>query len=371
MGYEIVRGPFMLLETVAMIYKYVNKISFLADNNRQRFFMDSATFAARESKMKRLQEIMEDVCRDLDAEDPDLLRYFAGGGTDQDQMCIAQLMTYAFCTLREPGFSDNVREICQLWHTLQQQGYWIKSEEKTDCTFMFTKEPGCPGDLYKQIKALSFPCEFRMEIYDVFRDFERSMWEMAGLIEPLARRLEEIYRAENWMFEEAENYWDETFRSKSPRDFVAAFANESLVRQMSDTTTVGISLMDSHLLMLEVATSPLGQGRNILYVGSAIPSNGLPRNRGGNLENVGNMLKCIGDKKRLEILQRLNREPQFGGELAESMGMDPGHTSRILTQMHAYGFLQEEKDRLRLYYRPDREVIHNFLELVEATIFSQ
>ena len=89
------------------------------------------------------------------------------------------------------------------------------------------------------------------------------------------------------------------------------------------------------------------------------------------IENVGNMLKCIGDKKRLEILQRLNREPQFGGELAESMGMDPGHTSRILTQMHAYGFLQEEKDRLRLYYRPDREVIHNFLELVEATIFSQ
>lgn len=371
MEYEIARGPFMLLETVAMVYKYINKISFQMDISRQRFFMDSAAFAAQEIKMKRLQEIMEEVCRDVDEGDPQLLRYFARVGTDQDHMCLAQLMTYAFCTLREPGFWDNVKEICALWRSLQEQGYWIKSEEQADCTFMFTREPGCPGDLYRQIKALSFPCEFRMEIYDVFREFEASMWEMAGLIEPMARRLEVIYKKETWMLEEVESYWAEIFRSKSPTDFVASFAKQSLVRQMSDKTTVGISLMDSHLLMLEVAESPLGQGCNILYIGSAIPANGLPRNRGGNLENVGNMLKCIGDKKRLEILQRLNKEPQYGGELAESMGMDPGHTSRILAQMHAYGFLREEKDRLRLYYRTDREVIHNFLELVEATIFSQ
>ena len=39
MGYEIVRGPFLLMETVAMLHKYVNGISFQAAISRQRFFM--------------------------------------------------------------------------------------------------------------------------------------------------------------------------------------------------------------------------------------------------------------------------------------------------------------------------------------------
>ncbi len=371
MGYEIVRGPFMLLETVAMVYKYVNGCSFGAAMNRQRFFLDNATFAVQSKKMVRLQEIMEEVCSGLNLEDPLLRRYFSPAGTDWEFICLAQLMVYSFCTLREQDFQRNVDEICALWYALQQKGYWIKSDEGIDCTFTFTNAPGCPGDLFKQIKALNFSCEFRMEIYDVFREFEHSMREMAALIEPLARHLEDIYRQETWMLEETESYWEEAFRSKSPTDFVATFADQSLLQQMSDKTMVAISLMDSDLLTVDVAASPFGQGHNILYIGSAIPSNGLPRNRGGDLEIVGNMLKCIGDKKRLEILQRLSKTPAYGSELAELMGMDPGHTSRILAQMHSYGFLREEKDRLRLYYQPDREVIHNFLELVEATIFTK
>lgn len=38
MEYEIVRGPFMLLETVAMVYKYVKGSSFVEAMSRQRFF---------------------------------------------------------------------------------------------------------------------------------------------------------------------------------------------------------------------------------------------------------------------------------------------------------------------------------------------
>ena len=110
---------------------------------------------------------------------------------------------------------------------------------------------------------------------------------------------------------------------------------------------------------------------NILYIGSAIPANGLPRNRGGDVATVGNMLKCIADKKRLEILRRLSAQPSYGLELAEIMGVDSGHMSRILSQMHGYGFLREDKDRLRVYYRTDPEAIHNFLELVEDTILSK
>jgi hypothetical protein len=127
--------------------------------------------------------------------------------------------------------------------------------------------------------------------------------------------------------------------------------------------------MDSDLLTAVAAHSPLALDYNILYIGCAIPANGLPRSRGGDVEAVGNMLKCIADKKRLEILRRLSVESSYGLELAEKMGVDSGHMSRILSQMHGYGFLREDKDRLRVYYQTDREAIHNFLKLVEDTIF--
>lgn len=367
----MVSGSFMLLETVAMLCQYVNGKSYEAPLSTQRFFMNSDAFLSQSRRMKRLQEIMEEICRDVDLSDPMLRRCFTSIHGDQNPMCLALLMTYTFCTNRVPDYWGNVEEICRLWRELSRQGYWISSENNGADDFTFTNRPGCPGDLFSQIKALNFPSDFRMEIYDTFRDFERNLRELAAYIEPLARRLEDIFQKEQWMFEETEHYWREAFKQQSPTKFVASFADESLVNRMSDKTLVAISMMSSHMLVINAADTPFGQGSNVIYIGSAIPSNGLPLNRGGDLEVVGNMLKCIGDKKRLEILQRLNKTPTYGAELAEIMGMDPGHTSRILTQMHGYGFLREEKDRLRLYYQPDRETIHNFLELVEATIFAK
>ena len=236
--------------------------------------------------------------------------------------------------------------------------------------FAFTNDPGCPGDLFMQIKAMRFPGEFQMKMYECFRDFRRSMAELVELIEPCAAALEEILNRESALFRETEEYWDAHFRRTGLEAFVATFASEPFLEKLSDHTRVAVLLMDSDLLTAIAAHSPLALEYNILYIGCAIPANGLPRSRGGDVETVGNMLKCIGDKKRLEILRRLSREPSYGLELAEELGMDSGHMSRILSQMHGYGFLREDKDRLRVYYQTDREALHNFLELVEDTVFS-
>ena len=70
MGYEIVGGPFLLMETVAMLHKYVNGISFQAAISRQRFFMGNPDYQAQSAKMSRLQAIMEELCAELDTTDP-------------------------------------------------------------------------------------------------------------------------------------------------------------------------------------------------------------------------------------------------------------------------------------------------------------
>ena len=197
------------------------------------------------------------------------------------------------------------------------------------------------------------------------------MAELADLIEPLAQKLEAVFRRESDLFRQTETYWDEFFQKTELKDFVATFAAPTFLKKMGDKDTrIAVLLMDSDLLTASSAGSHLNLGYNTLYIGCAIPSNGLPRSRGGDLETVGNMLKCISDKKRLEILRRLSQERSYGLELAEVMGMDSGHMSRILTQMHSVGFLREDKDRGRVYYKTDRDAIRSFLELVENSIFT-
>ena len=371
MDYEIVQGPFLLMETVAMLYKYVNGIAFQSAISRQRFFMSSTAYQAQSRKMTRLQEIMEELCAGLDTSDQRIRHYFACASEDPDSVCLAQLMTHPFCTLVHPGLRENAAEICRIWQDLQDRGYWLTSRNESNMVFSFTNDPGCPGDLFMQIKAMRFPGSFQMEMYECFRDFERSMAELVELIEPYALALDAALGRDKELFRDAERYWDDHFRSCGLLEFVSSFANEAFLSKMSSRTRVAVLLMDSDLLTAVSAHSPLSLDYNILYIGSAIPANGLPRNRGGDVATVGNMLKCIADKKRLEILRRLSEQPSYGLELAEIMGVDSGHMSRILSQLHGCGFLREDKDRLRVYYRTDPEAIHNFLELVEDTILSR
>ena len=370
MEYEIVPGPFLLMETVAMLYKYVNGISFQSAISRQRFFMSNTAYQAQSKKMARLQQIMEELCAGLDTSDPRVQHYFACADREKESVCLAQLMTHPFCTLREPDLRRNAAEICGIWEDLQRRGYWLTSRNEGNMVFAFTNDPGCPGDLFMQIKAMRFPGSFQMEMYECFRDFETSMNELVELIDPYAIALDNALGREHELFRQAERYWDDHFRRTGLTEFVSSFANEAFLSKMKPLTRVAVLLMDSDLLTAVSARSPLALDYNILYIGSAIPANGLPRNRGGDVATVGNMLKCLADKKRLEILRRLSEQPSYGLELAEIMGVDSGHMSRILSQMHSYGFLREDKDRLRVYYRTDPEAIHNFLELVEDTILS-
>lgn len=369
MGYEIVQEPFLLMETVAMLHKYVNGLSFQSAISRQRFFMNAPAYQAQSEKMSRLQAIMDSLCRELDTADPRMRHYFASAGEDPESVCLAQLMTHPFCTLRYPSLRENAREICGIWQDLQDRGYWLTSRNEENMVFAFTNDPGCPGDLFMQIKAMRFPGDFQMKMYECFRDFNAGMSELVSLIEPYAAALDQALLQEQTLFRDAERYWDSIFRRTSPEDFVATFTNDVFLSKMSSHTRVAVLLMDSDLVTAVAARSPLALEYNILYIGCAVPANSLPRSRGGDVETVGNMLKCIGDKKRLEILRRLAAAPSYGLELAEDMGMDSGHMSRILSQMHGFGFLSEEKDRLRVYYRTDREAIRSFLELVEHTIF--
>lgn len=370
MGYEIVREPFMLLETVSMLYKYVNGITFQSMLNRLKLSAGDPVFETLNRRAGWLQEIMFRVCKDLNPADPVLQRYFSKVALDVADVCLAFFMTHSFVTARRPGYWENVEEICEIWRDLQAQGARI--DPHSIGGFVFTRDSEEAVDLFSQIKVLNLPPEFRLELYDVMKDFEKNLRSLARLLEPLAVRLEESYRQEPWLLEESARHWEAEFRKMPPLDFLAAFAGKSIIAGAGEKTLVAVSLMNSNQLVAEMASGLYLHGEhNVFFVGACMTAESIPQQRGRNLERIGAALKCLGDWKRLEILRRLSKKQGYGLELAEGMGMDSGNMSRTLAQLHQYGFLQQEREALRNYYRTDRAAIREFLKAVETAILEE
>lgn len=368
MGYEMIRGPFMLYETVAMLYKFTNGITFASVLSRMKLKQGAHTTKALARRMNQLQVILEDVCAGLDPEDPLLRQYFGRVVSGGEDTCLASLLTESFGPPSSISLWEDMEHICRVWREHQASGAWIRTDSPN--ALSFCREPGGPGDLFAQVNALSLPPELKLSLYGVLRNFDACAEELAQLMVPLSLRLEEHYRKNLWLLEETESYWQEIFDQKHPIAFLRSHIDNAVLENAGEETQVAILLMDcSHIHYWFGADPVEAPARDFICIGCGINSASITRRQNEDLESVGEILRAMGDKRRLEVLRRLSKERMYLHELAESMDMDPGSMSRVLTMLHNYGFLRQERQALRNYYQTDRETIHSFLELVENVIF--
>lgn len=369
MIYKIIRKPFMLLETVSMLYKYVNGIKTADTIKHPGTGIDEERRKARVCRIQKIQQIIDQVCADVDRNDPDIQRFFGNTECGCEYTCLAMVLTFSFYSLEHPDFRDHVEDICRLWDGFQAKGYWIQSSSSVALVFSQTMDS--PGDLVRQIKALNYSGDFRVELMDALTHFHETMHHLADLIEPLSIRLEQVYREEPRLLEERWTYWENTIRDLPPAEFMSTMGMKDEAKDAAEETWLAPTFMNTNILAaMGAKNSILGLAHNVVLVGSLITMGSMAIRRGVELDGISALLKCLADRKRLEILHRLAKERSYGLALAESIGMDPGHVSRNLGMMHNYGFLKLERESLRAYYKADREALHDFLMRLEEVIFS-
>lgn len=371
MNNQIIRQPFMLLETVNMLYKYVNGITFPSLLEVWKKAASDPKYAPMVRRFEKLQQIMDQVCADVDVHDPEMQRFFAHVECDGgDTTCLAMLMTASFLTLEKPGFRDQVEEICRNWRQLQERNYWL--DPCSAGMLLFRNGSEHPGELIYQIQRLNYPAEFRLELCGVLTRFEAHMHRLAELLEPFAQRLERIYAQESWMLEEIWAFWEKLFPEFTPLDMVLKVTRETeLGEDCAQTTWFAFSLMNTNSVVV-VTTDSAGYDldHNCLFVGGAITPDFYSNRTARNLDEFSTVLKYISDRKRLEILRLLSKNRSYGHSLAEATGIHPGNISRNLAMLHQYGFLKQEKEPWRTYYETDQEALHDFLVRLEREICS-
>ncbi len=369
MQYKIIRKPFMLLETVSMLHKFVNGIKIEDEVQRTSKPMNEERRQIKLRRARRMQQIVDQVCADVDRNDPEMQRFFGRVECGCEHTCLATILTFSFCTLEHPEFRDQVEAICKLWDDLQQKGCWVTS--KSSVALMFSNTLDCPGDLVRQIKGLNYSGDFRVELIDALTHFHETMHQLASLIEPLSLRLEQVFRDEPQLLDDLWNYWEQTTRELPVDRLLKQLNMNAEAEDVEELTWLAATFMNTNIVVGVGAKNSLwGLEHNILLVGSLVTMESVTIRGSTDLDGISALLKCLADRKRLEILRLLAKEKSYGLALAESIGMDPGQVSRSLGMMYNYGFLRQERESLRNYYMTDRQSIHEFLMRVEDSIFS-
>ncbi len=364
MNYTLNCNTYILFETIEVLYRFVNKISYRSLLSLRLASEDKSEGDRMVEQVEQLQEILEETCRGLDPQDPILRRFFARVDTrdKQEGTCLARLLTFSFFSLKEAEFWKNVEEIRTNWQFLQKNGAWVQNYYIMGLEFSYGE--GCPGDLLDQVCALELPPEFQLNLCRALRSFDQSLDELANLIYPVAQRLEETLQQTSWILDEPVTYWQNS--PVTPLDYLADTLGQSLTIREDEHTVVAIFVMNYNFVLYK--QSDIMAHESYLYLGCGISVKRQRRSQSLTYEMLSLSLKALSDKKRLEILGRLSKERAYSLELAEAMGVDPSNMSRNLALLCSYGFLKQEREGQKNYYHTDHEAVRHFLRQVERVL---
>lgn len=363
MAYNIVRDHYLLYETIELLFRFTNGISYRSLLSMQ---MDADTAAEPDWAIRQAEElqcILEETCQELSTQDPQLRKFFGkvAMGDKQEATCLARLLVFSFFTLKTKDFWENVSEIRKNWWYLQQKGAWIQNYNIMGLDFTFGG--CCPGDFFEQICGLDLPAEFQITLCRALRNFDETLDELAQLIYPVSERLKVAIRKLDWLLEEKVNYWEKS--EISPLQYLENASGEKLFEQ-EETTTVAVFVMNSNFLLYK--KSDMVENCSYIYLGSGASAQRRRRDQNMTYEMLSLALKALSDKKRLEIIGRLSKSRAYSLELSEAVGMDPSNMSRTLTLLCSYGFLRQKKEGQKNYYETDKEALLQFLRRLETVL---
>ncbi len=362
--------PYLLYETLAMLFRYVNQI--LIHKTRENIHInrlpdDHLVYR----RMNRLQEIMDACCADLDAEAGWVQRYFRriDTGCASEYTCLADLMTKSFFQYRSVDLDEEVQVLKDYWAGLKQNGYRIEIVGG-DCLMFCPIDPEEKSlDMWDQIYSLNCSPEIRLEIGQFLSHYETCLDELVMHIRPYAEKLAQFYREESWIMDSTVAYWQEISPNTSPEDVLirGGFVREDF--PVYPERRLCLTLMNHDVVTF--FSWEKGEQRTLFIFGCSLTKDTVMKSRYSEPAVIGAVLHSISERNKFEILRRLSREPSYCQKLAEEMGCHTGNLSRYLGALWKEGFLTRREEETRVYYETDKENLDSFLKDVRTALLGK
>ena len=177
MEFQVYRKPCMLLETVELVYSYVNQVPA-----EQLTESGEYCIPARE-----IPSIREAVCGPLDLENEELQFYFKGvpvDGKEQHLSCLACCMVYSTLNLGCSSVEETVRFL--------KNGWFLKERPFRVCGIngigldLTAADTGEFTTLAREIARLPVPQAYQLQLVEVFSDFTWHLDRLMAYLRPAA-----------------------------------------------------------------------------------------------------------------------------------------------------------------------------------------
>lgn len=359
--------PYLLHETVAMVYSYVNDISILSARDRMNRSDKISHEDVWYKRLTRLQEILEVCCDGLERENETVQHFFRHMETGRTctYAFLAGALTDAFMQFKVSDFDGEIQALKDNWKQLQADGFRLSESGGRSG---LSVSPLLPGEsflpLQEQIYSLEYPAELRLELLTALLSYEKELDRLADFLRPYAQRLQAHLEAEPWLMDTTVAYWREQFTQITPEEFFQKRANIQEKILIMAHRRVCFSLMDCDNVAVVLHGEEEGTGYGLFILGCAALCGFWIMDGSENLERILSKIRSISDRNKFEILRRLSRQESYCQKLADELACNTGNISRNLTTLWKDGFLIRKEGENRVYYETDAKQLAAFFKKV-------
>ena len=344
MEFQVYRKPCMLLETVELVYSYVNQVPAEQLTESGEFCIPA----------REIPSIREAVCGPLDLENEELQFYFKGvpvDGKEQHLSCLACCMVYSTLNLGCSSVEETVRFL--------KNGWFLKERPFRVCGIngigldLTAADTGEFTTLAREIARLPVPQAYQLQLVEVFSDFTWHLDRLMAYLRPAAERLEPLLAP--WVARAIPRMeeWERYLQDPS--------AMQTMLRK--------IGLKQPEIRRLELAMRyffPFGgpgefqhpQAHLSLHMGVGIPpGKDAPQAADFLHDWEFNALRLLAHPDRARMLRAMTGQAMSVQELSQTLGLNPGSVFRDLNNMKNVGLLAQEVVSNRIYYRTDSATV--------------
>ena len=370
MKIRIISRLSILMETVEMLYKYVNNLSL--DNIKRDFLLKYGEQLSAEDRayydtlFHSLDSIIKEGTRDLDRNDSRLQYYFRDLQPEgcREWVCMAKVILYSFYDGKEFSFDESIQECRQQYQDFAADNfshYKLIGIDRARLNYVPVAGDE-PVSLFRQLQSFDIPGNCKWEIYKAMVEYEELLRELEVLIRPIANRMETILGRYDALLQQTVHYWQGYFAGHSFQDFKTSMMG---VETDEPEGAGGERVVWFWWMGCSQIHFYQNEDQESLNIGILVRAGITPKLAGYVQENVINILKFLSDKSKFEIIHRLSGHQYYGLELANEMQLTSGTISKHLNTLYSYGLLNLQRVNNRVYYQTDEAAIRRFLVQLE------
>lgn len=360
----------MLNELIGMFYHYVNRMQYISHFDglikTQGENLDEQTRRQFKEEFMRLDDVCLSVCSELDPEDSLLSFFFKQPeGESNDTFCIAQQCCEWMAVFNKHSVAEHIEFLKSEWDYYSQNGYALVGKDG-EPQLQAAPKSDSSDYLIKQINQLPYSKEYCMRLLMLFSDFNTHMDSLRALLERYEDKLKNLLLDNTEVFDATVQRWVDYFEQS---DMVSFFNNVFRMKTEYNSekcVNIGFVNMQPNRLSFDGDSEGVPQDSDYgLLIGTATHPNFIFSAFRKDQEKIMELLRLVCDKTKLEIMIRLSNRPYYCLELANEMGMNPGHMSRNLTALYYVGLLTLTKIKGKTFYTINNERVEQVADSIK------